>query len=53
MQRLVMFGKEERKGGLVGGLVFGGLRANPRNRRFARNGSLDFTGRFAKTEICP
>ena len=24
MQRLVMCGKEERKGGLVGGLVFGG-----------------------------
>ena len=29
------------------------LRADLQKRRFARNGSLDFTGRFAKTRICP
>ncbi|KRM82166.1 hypothetical protein FC25_GL001132 [Ligilactobacillus ruminis DSM 20403 = NBRC 102161] len=29
------------------------LRANLRNRRFARNGDLHFTGRFGKTRIFP
>ena len=70
MQRLVMCGKEERKGGLVSGLVFGGdgrickngylpvtvrrvLRADLQKRGFARNREADFTGRFAKTGICP
>ena len=52
MQRLVMCGKEERKGWLVSGLVFGG-RADHRNRRFARNREAGFTCRFEKTEICP
>ena len=29
------------------------LRADLKKRRFARNREADFTGRFAKTEICP
>lgn len=29
------------------------LRANLKNRRFARNGGLAFTGKFEKTRICP
>ncbi|TGJ59734.1 vitamin B12-binding protein [Ligilactobacillus ruminis] len=29
------------------------LRANPRNRRFARNGDLHFTGKSQKSTFCP
>ncbi|MBD8999624.1 MAG: vitamin B12-binding protein [Lactobacillus ruminis] len=29
------------------------LRANLKNRRFARNRGLSFTGRFQKSPICP
>ena len=62
--------KRSEKGGLIGGLVFGGdgqitgidvlpvtvrrvLRADLKKRGFARNREAVFTGRFAKTEICP
>ena len=70
MQRLVMCGKEERKGRACQWSGFWGdgqitgidvlpvikrrvLRADFKKRRFARNREADFTGRFAKTEICP
>ncbi|WKB71731.1 vitamin B12-binding protein [Ligilactobacillus ruminis] len=29
------------------------LRADSKNRRFARNGELLFTGRFQKSSFCP
>ncbi|EFZ35496.1 hypothetical protein HMPREF0542_10374 [Ligilactobacillus ruminis ATCC 25644] len=29
------------------------LRANPRNRHFARNRGAAFTGRFQKSTFCP
>ena len=70
MQRLVMCGKEERKGRACQWSGFGGygqitgidvlpvierrvLRADLQKRGFARNREEGFTGRFAKTEICP
>ena len=70
MQRLVMCGKEARKGRACRWSGFGGdgqitgidvlpvierrvLRADLQKRGFARNREADFTGRFAKTEICP
>ena len=61
--------KRSEKGGLIGGLIFGGdgqitgidvlpvidrhLRADLQKRRFARNREEGFTGRFEKTGICP
>ena len=70
MQRLVMCGKEERKGRACQWSGFGGygqitgidvlpvierrvLRADLKKLGFARNREAGFTGRFAKTEICP
>ena len=86
MQRLVMCGKEERKGQACRWSGFGGdgqitgidvlpvidrhlradlkngnlpvtvrrvLRADLQKRGFARNREAGFTGRFAKTGICP
>ena len=69
MQRLVMCGKEERKGRACRWSGFWGdeqitgidvlpvidrrLRADLQKRGFARNREADFTGRFAKTGICP
>jgi len=69
MQRLVMCGKEERKGRACRWSGFWGdeqitgidvlpvidrhLRADLQKRGFARNREADFTGRFAKTRICP
>ena len=69
MQRLVMCGKEERKGRACRWSGFWGdeqitgidvlpvidrrLRADFKKRGFARNREADFTGRFAKTGICP
>ena len=69
MQRLVMCGKEERKGRACRWSGFWGdeqitgidvlpvidrhLRADLQKRGFARNREADFTGRFAKTWICP
>ncbi|MBD9205230.1 MAG: vitamin B12-binding protein [Lactobacillus ruminis] len=35
---------------VTGGCV---LRANPRNRRFARNRGLCFTGKSQKSAFCP
>ena len=69
MQRLVMCGKEERKGRACRWSGFWGdeqitgidvlpvidrrLRADLKKRGFARNREADFTGKFAKTGICP
>ncbi|MFJ6967902.1 MAG: hypothetical protein ACIRZ5_05870 [Ligilactobacillus ruminis] len=69
MQRLVMCGKEERKGrayrwsgfwgdGQITGIdvlpvIDRHLRADLKKRGFARNREAGFTGRFAKTGICP
>lgn len=69
MQRLVMCGKEERKGRACRWSGFWGdeqitgidvlpvidrrLRADLQKRGFARNREADFTGKFAKTGICP
>ena len=45
--------KRGAKGAGLSVVWFLGGRADYRNRRFARNREAGFTGRFAKTGICP